>query len=94
MMYIQRFLMYFTRINLSLAVFNLLPIPPLDGYHVVNDIFLRGRLHIPAKVVNVLMIGMLILLYFTSFISTAISTAVSFVQGTVVSGILTVFGLG
>ena len=94
LLYIQRFLMFFSIINLSLCLFNLLPIPPLDGYHVVNDIFLRGRLHIPAKVVNVLMIGMLILLYFTSFISTAISTAVSFVQGAVVSGILTVFGLG
>ena len=94
MMYIQRFLMYFTRINLSLAVFNLLPIPPLDGYHVVNDIFLRGRLHIPAKVVNILMVGMLILLYFTTFITTAISTAVSFVQGAVINGILAVFGLG
>ena len=93
MMYFQRFLMYFTRINLSLAVFNLLPIPPLDGYHVVNDIFLRGRLHIPAKVVSILMVGMLMLLYFTSFISTAISTAVSFVQGGVVTGILALFGL-
>ena len=94
MLYLQRFLMYFTRINLSLAVFNLLPIPPLDGYHVVNDIFLRGRLHIPAKVINIIMIGMMILLYFTSFISTAISTAVYTVQGAVVNGILAVFGLG
>jgi Zn-dependent protease len=33
----------FVVINLSLAVFNLLPIPPLDGYHVVNDLILRGR---------------------------------------------------
>lgn len=94
MMYIQRFLMYFARINLSLAIFNLLPIPPLDGYHVVNDIFLRGRLHIPAKVVNILMVGMLILLYFTRFITTAISTVVYTVQGGVVNGILAVFGLG
>ena len=40
------------------------------------------------------MIGMMILLYFTSFISTAISTAVYTVQGAVVNGILAVFGLG
>ena len=94
LLYVQRFLMFFARINLSLAVFNLLPIPPLDGYHVVNDIFLRGRLRIPAKVINIIMIGMMILLYFTSFISTAISTAVSFVQGAVINGILAVLGLG
>ena len=93
-LYIQRFLMNFAMINLSLAVFNLLPIPPLDGYHVVNDIFLRGRLHIPAKVINLLMIGMLALFYFTNVFSTAISTAVSFIQGGVLNAILWIFGLG
>lgn len=94
LIYVQRFLMYFARINLSLAVFNLIPIPPLDGYHVVNDIFLRGRLHIPAKVMNIVMVGMLALFYFTNFFSTAISTAVYFVQGGVLNAILWVFGLG
>ena len=94
LIYVQRFLMFFARINLSLAIFNLIPIPPLDGYHVVNDIFLRGRLHIPAKVMNVVMIGMLALFYFTDIFSTAISTAVYFVQGGVLNAILWVFGLG
>lgn len=92
--YVQRFLMFFTQINLSLAVFNLLPIPPLDGYHVVNDVFLRGRLHIPAKVINVLMVVMLIVFYFTSFFSTYISKAVYFVQDGVVRLLLAVTGLG
>ena len=94
LIYVQRFLMFFARINLSLAVFNLIPIPPLDGYHVVNDIFLRGRLHIPVKVINLLMIGMLALFYFTNVFSTAISTAVSFIQGGVLNAILWIFGLG
>ena len=31
-------------INLSLAVFNLIPIPPLDGYHVLNDLVLKQDL--------------------------------------------------
>ena len=94
LLYVQRFLMFFARINLALAVFNLIPIPPLDGYHIVNDIFLRGKLHIPAKVMNILMIGMLALFYFTNIFSTAISSAVSFVQGGVLNAILWIFGLG
>ena len=94
LIYVQRFLMYFARINLSLAVFNLIPIPPLDGYHVVNDIFLRGKLHIPARVMNFIMIGMMALFFFTSFFTSFISTAVNFVQGGVLNAILWVFGLG
>ena len=94
MIYVQRFIMFFARINLSLAVFNLLPVPPLDGYHVVNDIFLRGKLHIPAKVMNIITIGFLALIYFTGFISIFLSTAVETVQGGIVSGLLALLGLG
>ncbi len=94
LLYVQRFLMYFSMINLSLCIFNLLPIPPLDGYHVVNDIFLRGKLHIPENVLRVLMVALLIFMWSTSYISTFISNAVSFVQGGVLSGVLAVFGLG
>ena len=86
MLYVLRFLMNFSMINLSLAIFNLLPIPPLDGYHVVNDIFLRGKLHIPARVMNLLML--------TDFASDLIGRAVYFVQGGVLEGILRLLGLG
>ena len=34
---------YFCITNLVLCLFNLLPIPPLDGYHVLNDLILRRR---------------------------------------------------
>ena len=30
--------------NLSLAIFNLIPLPPLDGYHVLNDLALKRPL--------------------------------------------------
>ncbi|NCB31308.1 MAG: site-2 protease family protein [Clostridia bacterium] len=30
-------------LNVGLCVFNLLPIPPLDGYHVAQCLFLRGN---------------------------------------------------
>jgi len=94
LIYVQRFLMYFSRINLSLAVFNLLPVPPLDGYHVVNDIFLRGKLHIPARVMNLIMMGMLALFYFTNVFSSFISSVVYGVQLGVLSAVLALFGLG
>lgn len=30
-------------VDMALAIFNLLPFPPLDGYHLFNDIILRGK---------------------------------------------------
>ena len=43
-------------INLNLAVFNLLPIPPLDGYHVVNDLVLRGKLFLSQRAFQIAMV--------------------------------------
>lgn len=40
---IQMFFSYFASINIVLAVFNLVPIPPLDGYKVVKELFENGR---------------------------------------------------
>lgn len=31
-------------VNLNLAIFNLIPLPPLDGYHVLNDLVLKRPL--------------------------------------------------
>ena len=39
--YLYQMLGYFCMTNLALCVFNLLPVPPLDGYHVLNDLILR-----------------------------------------------------
>ncbi len=41
--YLYQMLGYFCMTNLVLCLFNLLPIPPLDGYHVLNDLVLRRR---------------------------------------------------
>ena len=41
--YLCTMLGYFSITNLVLCVFNLLPVPPLDGYHVLNDTLLRRR---------------------------------------------------
>ena len=42
--YVRQFLVIMLSYNISLAVFNLVPIPPLDGYRLVNQIFFRGSL--------------------------------------------------
>ena len=41
--YLYQMLGYFAVTNLVLCLFNLLPVPPLDGYHVLNDLVLRRR---------------------------------------------------
>ncbi|MFR2150528.1 MAG: site-2 protease family protein [Christensenellales bacterium] len=50
---------YTALVNLNLAVFNLIPLPPLDGYHVVNDLIFKGRYQLSQKAFR---IGMLIVL--------------------------------
>lgn len=38
---ITQLILSFITINVVLAVFNLMPIPPLDGYHVFKNLFIR-----------------------------------------------------
>jgi len=42
--YLYQMLCYFAMVNLGLCVFNLIPMPPLDGYHVLNDLVLKKNL--------------------------------------------------
>ena len=42
--YLYQMLGYFAMTNLVLCLFNLLPVPPLDGYHVMNDLVLKRNL--------------------------------------------------
>lgn len=44
MLYIQRLFLMLAQMNLGLAVFNLIPVPPLDGYRFVDEFVFRGRL--------------------------------------------------
>ena len=98
--YVIRFFKGFARINLGLCLFNLLPIPPLDGYHVVNDIFLRGRLHIPANVTRIISLALMAVIFMPGWLGLPdvfgnfLGTAVDWVQSGVSRGLLTLFGLG
>ena len=51
-------------INLSLAVFNLIPLPPLDGYHVLNDLVLHQDLFAQKRtqqIASMILIGLIML---------------------------------
>lgn len=93
LMYVLRFLMYFSMINLGLALFNLIPIPPLDGYHLVNDALAKGKIYIPARVMQILSVVLIILCWRSSFFSKFLSNAIMTVQGFVMNGLLGIFGL-
>ena len=58
-------LQYCFMINFGLMVFNLLPIPPLDGYHVVQCLFMNQRTYrffnFVEKYSYVILIGVLLL---------------------------------
>lgn len=66
---VMTFLQYFYSINMSLCLFNLLPIPPLDGFHVVNNLFFKGRLYIAPHIQQYSTI-ILLLLSFTGILGT------------------------
>jgi Zn-dependent protease len=64
-------LMYFVLTNLVLGVFNLIPVPPLDGYHVVNDLLLKRSVFASPRATQIATL-VLFGLMFTGVISTAI----------------------
>ena len=74
--YIYEMLTYFVLVNISLAIFNLLPVPPLDGYHVLNDLALKRNLFASAQAARTAM-TVLFVLMFTGFLGTGLSYAVN-----------------
>lgn len=83
--YLQRFLVMMRQINLSLAVFNLLPIPPLDGFRLLNNL-LRGRIRLTRNVFQVMQAALLILC-----LSGALGKVLSVVTGALDSAVTHVF---
>ena len=72
--------MYYMLIfNASLAVFNLIPVPPLDGYRLVNHIFFKGRLDLNPQTMQII--------HFV-FLFICISGMLSKAFGTVISSII------
>lgn len=93
LLHVQRFLLHFSMINLGLGLFNLLPIPPLDGFHVFNDLLLKGRLNLSGKAFRIAQVALIVLMFSTNVIGSVVSTGVNFIQQLVLHGFLAVFGL-
>jgi len=86
LMYVQRFLLLMARTNLALAVFNLLPIPPLDGFHLLNDTLLKGRISLNQQTFRITHI-ILLVLCFSGFLTNLLHT----VNTNVYSAVLNLF---
>ncbi len=93
LLYVQRFFAVFSMVNLGLAIFNLLPIPPLDGYHVVNDILLKGRLVLTPQMHMVFTFGLMFLCFGTNLVSNLMQTVTNFLQSNLMHFFLMIFGI-
>ena len=94
LLYIQHFFAYFSLLNLGLALFNLLPVPPLDGFHIFHDILLKGKLRLTPELFRICQIALLVLCYATNVVSRLIGSAQTAIQSGLVSGLVRVFGMG
>ncbi|MGN0637697.1 MAG: site-2 protease family protein [Huintestinicola sp.] len=71
--------LYITLINISLAVFNFLPIPPLDGSKIFNAVLPEKWYFTIMRYENIIFIALIILLY-----SGLLDAPLSFLQGKVI----------
>ena len=57
--YVFQFMIMLAQMNLSLAVFNLLPVPPLDGFKILDQLVFRGSLNMSGQMMRYIQIGFL-----------------------------------
>lgn len=83
LMYVQRLFLMLAQMNLGLAVFNLLPVPPLDGYRVLDQFVFKGRLNLEPR--TMMYISLVFMVLCMSGVLTGLLTTVN----SAVMGVLT-----
>ncbi len=78
--YAYQMLGYFVVVNIMLAIFNLIPIPPLDGYHVLNDLVLKRKLFADQRG-QMIGMGLMLALMFTGALSQGLMAVQNFIFG-------------
>lgn len=58
--YVFQFFMMLAQMNLSLAIFNLLPVPPLDGYRFLDQFVFKGSLSMNRQTMQIIQIIFLV----------------------------------
>ena len=89
-LYLCSFLWMMARINIGLAIFNLIPVPPLDGYRVLNQFAFKGRLDMNPQtlmIIRYVFLGICISGVFSNILGGAIDGVVGFFER-LFSGIL------
>ena len=80
--YVYQMIFYFAQVNIILAVFNMIPLPPLDGYHVLNDLLIRRPLFASYKAARIAT-GVM----FALMVSGLLGRGLGFVRDLVFSGL-------
>ena len=90
LMYVQRLFLMLAQMNLGLAVFNLIPVPPLDGYRFMDQFVFRGRLNLDMQTMNIIRIVFLVVCMsgLLSGLLTTVNSAVMGVFTSVISMII------
>ena len=85
-------LQYFHILNLYLAVFNLLPLPPLDGSKILY-MFLPSKIYYKIQQYEQIIYFILLALLITGGLSGILSTACAYISNAMISLILLIPGL-
>jgi len=88
--YVFQFFSLMASFNICLALFNLIPIPPLDGYHVLNDLVFKGKLQLSEQMWYALRI-LLFVLCMTGAFSGFLNTEINAIQTPLLNLFITIF---
>ena len=86
LMYIQRLFLMLAQMNLGLAVFNLLPVPPLDGFRVLDQFVFKGRLSMTPQTMQMIHTAFLIICM-SGLLTGLLTTVNSAVMGVLTSAV-------